>query len=86
MKAPFLLLAVWLALALTLWAQAPAVTAPAVTPGPVTDVPVHDPVMIREGGTYYLFATGLGVAVWSSPDRVHWTREKPVFATPPSAV
>ena len=58
-------------------------TPPAVAPGPVTDVPVHDPVMIREGGTYYLFATGLGVAVWSSPDRVHWTREKPVFATPP---
>ncbi len=68
---------------LTLWAQIPPAL-PAVAPGPVTDVPAHDPVMIREGGTYYLFHTGLGIAVWSSPDRVHWTREKPVFAAPPA--
>jgi arabinan endo-1,5-alpha-L-arabinosidase len=51
---------------------------------PITDVPVHDPVIIREAGTYYVFATGQGVAVWSSPDRVHWRREPPVFATPPA--
>ena len=69
---------------LALWAQTPLAPPPAAVPGPVTDVPVHDPVMIREGCTYYLFATGLGVAVWSSPDRVHWTREKPVFAAPPA--
>src|SRR4051812_15193678 len=50
----------------------------------VTDVPVHDPVMIREKGSYYLFATGRGIAVWSSPDRVHWKMEKPVFASPPA--
>ncbi len=84
MKALSLLLAVLLAPGLALWAQTPAVAPPAVAPGPVTDVPVHDPVMIREGGTYYLFSTGLGVAVWSSPDRVHWTREKPVFVAPPA--
>lgn len=81
MKAFPLLLAALLAPGLVLWAQVPP---PVTTNGPVTDVPVHDPVMIREGGTYYLFATGLGVAVWSSPDRVHWVREKPVFATPPA--
>jgi arabinan endo-1,5-alpha-L-arabinosidase len=46
-------------------------------------VPVHDPAMFRQGGTYYLFSTGRGVTVWSSPDRVHWTLEKPVFAAPP---
>jgi arabinan endo-1,5-alpha-L-arabinosidase len=51
---------------------------------PITDVPVHDPVMIRQGNTYYIFATGRGIAVWSSPDRVHWTQEKPVFAAPPA--
>jgi arabinan endo-1,5-alpha-L-arabinosidase len=39
--------------------------------------------MIRVGGTYYAFATGPGIAVWSSPDRAVWTREKPVFAAPP---
>lgn len=50
----------------------------------LTDVPVHDPVMIREGDVYYLFATGRGIAVWSSRDKVSWTREHPVFASPPA--
>jgi arabinan endo-1,5-alpha-L-arabinosidase len=40
--------------------------------------------MIRQGDTYHLFATGRGVAVWSSRDRIHWTRGKPVFADPPA--
>lgn len=44
---------------------------------------VHDPVMIRQNGTYYLFSTGPGIAVWSSPDMKNWEREKPVFETPP---
>ena len=51
---------------------------------PGYNIPVHDPVMIREAGVYYLFATGRGIAVWSSPDRVHWTQEPPVFAAPPA--
>ncbi len=58
--------------------------APALTGELITDVPVHDPVMIRQGDTYYLFATGRGIAVWSSRDRVHWQREQPVFTTPPA--
>jgi arabinan endo-1,5-alpha-L-arabinosidase len=53
-------------------------------PEPRTDIPVHDPVMIKEADTYYLFATGRGVAVWSSRDRVHWVQEPPVFAAPPA--
>lgn len=64
-------------------AQTPP-AAPVAARGPVSDVPVHDPVMIRQGDTYYMFTTGLGVAVWSSSDRVHWMREKPVFAAPPA--
>ncbi|MFV0377552.1 MAG: family 43 glycosylhydrolase [Mangrovibacterium sp.] len=44
---------------------------------------VHDPVMIRENSTYYLFATGMGIDVWSSIDRQHWTREKAVFSSGP---
>ena len=52
-------------------------------PAPLA-IPVHDPVIIRQKGTYYIFATGPGIAVWSSPDMAHWTREKPVFATPPA--
>lgn len=51
---------------------------------PRTDVPVHDPVMIRQDGTYYMFTTGRGVSAWSSPDLVHWTRLEPVFSEPPA--
>lgn len=43
-----------------------------------------DPSLIKEGGTYYLFATGPGVAVWSSPDLRHWTSVGPVFAQLPA--
>lgn len=59
-------------------------TAPAGVEGPLTDVPVHDPVIIRQDGTYYLFTTGRGVSVWSSPDMVNWTRQAPVFSEPPA--
>lgn len=44
---------------------------------------VHDPVMIRENSTYYLFATGMGIDVWSSPDMVNWEKEKAVFESGP---
>ena len=45
---------------------------------------MHDPVIIRENGTYYIFATGHGVTVWSSRDMANWTQEKPVFDAPPA--
>jgi arabinan endo-1,5-alpha-L-arabinosidase len=44
---------------------------------------VHDPVMIKEGPTYYLFCTGIGITVYASRDRKSWTKEKPVFDAPP---
>ena len=56
----------------------------AQAPLPAREVPIHDPVMFRQDGTYYIFATGPGIAVWSSPDRASWTRQKPVFDTPPA--
>ncbi|HWA25061.1 MAG TPA: arabinan endo-1,5-alpha-L-arabinosidase [Lacunisphaera sp.] len=84
MKAPASLLIACLLPALALHAQTPAAPFPEQPAGPLIDVPAHDPVMIRERGVYYLFHTGLGIAVWSSPDRMHWTREKPVFAAPPT--
>ncbi|MCC3154400.1 arabinan endo-1,5-alpha-L-arabinosidase [Hymenobacter sp. BT770] len=59
---------------------ATAQTAPATTGA----IPAHDPVMIRQEGTYYLFCTGMGIAVWSSADRKTWKAEKPVFAAPPT--
>jgi arabinan endo-1,5-alpha-L-arabinosidase len=48
-----------------------------------TLIPVHDPVIIREDSTYYIFATGNGISVFSSNDMKYWKREKPVFDTPP---
>ena len=49
-----------------------------------TDSPlVHDPVMAKQGDTYYLFATGEGVSVMSSKDLKTWKFEKPVFAEAP---
>jgi arabinan endo-1,5-alpha-L-arabinosidase len=47
-------------------------------------IPIHDPVLLQQNGTYYLFGTGKGIAVWSSKDRKSWVPEKPVFATPPA--
>ncbi|QEH42972.1 arabinan endo-1,5-alpha-L-arabinosidase [Chitinophaga sp. XS-30] len=44
---------------------------------------VHDPVMFRQDSTWYLFCTGQGIAVWSSPDMKIWTPEKPVFPQAP---
>ncbi len=44
---------------------------------------VHDPVMIRQDSTYYLFHTGWGIGVWSSSDMKSWKREKPVFTEAP---
>ncbi len=48
------------------------------------DIRVHDPVMIREGDTYYLFCTGMGISVFSSKDRTNWKKEPPVFEFAPT--
>ncbi|WP_293881052.1 arabinan endo-1,5-alpha-L-arabinosidase [Sphingomonas sp.] len=39
-------------------------------------VPTHDPVIAREGDTYYVFGTGMSAR--SSRDLVHWTLGKPL--------
>lgn len=51
-----------------------------------SNIGVHDPVMIRQDSTYYLFCTGKGISVFSSKDRVNWQKEKPVFDTLPWGV
>ncbi|MDB5234595.1 MAG: transporter substrate-binding protein [Hymenobacter sp.] len=65
---------------------APATPPPMRPAGPqqLGAVSAHDPVMIRQDGTYYMFCTGMGIAVWSSRDMKTWNPEKPVFAAPPS--
>ena len=56
---------------------------PTGTLRPTRQTPVHDPVMIREKDSYYIFATGMGIAVWSSKDLKTWTKELPVFSQAP---
>ena len=46
--------------------------------------PMHDPCIIQQDSTYYIFATGWGIVRWSSTDLLHWKRLKPVFDTPPA--
>lgn len=48
------------------------------------DIRVHDPVMIKQDGTYYLFSTGMGIAIYSSKDMKAWNKEAPVFDAPPA--
>jgi arabinan endo-1,5-alpha-L-arabinosidase len=52
----------------------------------VNAVQVHDPVMIKQDDTYYIFHTGKGIPVKSSKDMKSWKDEKPVFPTAPSWV
>jgi len=77
-----LLLILLLAWAAGAAAQSPQANAsPQVLP--LAAVPAHDPVMIRADSTWYTFATGMGISVWSSNDMKQWRREPPVFAEPP---
>jgi arabinan endo-1,5-alpha-L-arabinosidase len=46
-------------------------------------ISVHDPVMIRQDSTYYIFCTGMGISVWSSTDMKNWKKEQPVFEKAP---
>lgn len=73
------------------WAQQPAApdTARRRQQSPVGSItatretPVHDPVMIKQNNTYYLFCTGFGVSVYSSQDMKNWRKEKSVFSKAP---
>src|SRR5690348_3724286 len=44
---------------------------------------VHDPVIIRQDSTFYIFCTGWGISVFSSKDMKNWTQQSPVFARAP---
>lgn len=47
-------------------------------------VSIHDPVMAREGDTYYLFSTGPGITFYSSIDLVNWQLRGRIFPGDPS--
>lgn len=43
------------------------------------DLRVHDPVMIKQGKTYYVFHTGPGIRIKTSTDRITWRNAGSVF-------
>ncbi|MBB5350966.1 arabinan endo-1,5-alpha-L-arabinosidase [Haloferula luteola] len=49
-------------------------------------VEAHDPVLGKDGDTYYLFSTGKGIRVQSSKDLQTWHSEPPVFSATPAWV
>jgi arabinan endo-1,5-alpha-L-arabinosidase len=51
--------------------------------GQSASIQVHDPVMIKQDSTYYIFCTGWGISVWSSTDMKNWKAQKPVFPQAP---
>ncbi|KJD34417.1 ABC transporter substrate-binding protein [Tamlana nanhaiensis] len=51
----------------------------AQTTKPIT----HDPVVAKQGDTYYLFCTGPGITQFTSKDLKTWTKAKRVFAESP---
>ncbi len=47
-------------------------------------VDVHDPVMAKEGNTYYVFSTGPGITFYSSANMKDWRPEGRVFKEQPA--
>lgn len=47
---------------------------------------VHDPVMAKDGDTFYVFGTGPGISTLYSKDLKIWTEGKPIFETTPAWV
>lgn len=60
--------------------------APVGTITSINQTPVHDPVIVKQNDTYYIFCTGNGINVFSSKDMKSWRKEKSVFARPPEWV
>ena len=48
-----------------------------------SDISVHDPVMIKQGDTYYLYCTGFGISAFASGDMKEWERLPRIFESPP---
>lgn len=54
-----------------------------LAPACARQVSIHDPVMTKQGETYYLFSTDPGIKIYSSNDMVHWQFSARVFASDP---
>jgi len=76
-------LTIALLILITISGNAQSLTAETVKAFQTRETPVHDPVMIMQDGTYYVFCTGMGVTVYSSRDMKNWTPHSPVFNKAP---
>lgn len=47
------------------------------------NIRVHDPVVIKQNDTFYLYCTGEGITCYSSKDLKDWKREPSVFSEKP---
>ena len=50
------------------------------------EIRVHDPAIIEQNGTYYIFHTGRGIPVKRSTDLIHWEEAGRVFEEMPTWV
>ena len=48
-----------------------------------TEVSVHDPVMAKEGASYYVYSTGPGITFYSSQNMLDWKPEGRIFKDEP---
>lgn len=72
---------------ITLLLAGAALLCAAPSPALETDCVIHDPsTIVKSGGRYWVFGTGIGVTIYSSLDKQHWTPEPPVFAAAPAWV
>ena len=65
-------------------AAALATTALLLSCAHARQVGVHDPVMARDGNTFYLFSTGPGITFYSSTDLTSWSAAGRVFPQEPA--
>lgn len=61
-----------------------AASLPSAARAQTADIRVHDPVMIKQGDTYYLFCTGRGVSMFSSKNLTDWERLGSTFDEAPA--
>jgi len=47
---------------------------------------VHDPVLAKEGDTYYLYCTGMGIDAFSSTDLKKWEKLAPCVKELPQVI
>ncbi|WMI66774.1 arabinan endo-1,5-alpha-L-arabinosidase [Aestuariibaculum sp. YM273] len=47
------------------------------------DIRVHDPVVIQQDDTFYLYCTGRGISCFSSKDLKNWEKQPSVFSEKP---